>query len=147
VQAQILELIKKLQKEFNMAIILITHDLGFVAEIADRVSVMYGGRIVEDAKIDDIFYKSDHPYTLGLLNSLPRVDSGTNQRLQAIPGQPPSLIGLPAGCAFAARCSFHSIPTDNLCKAVLPDLVEKTTGHYSRCHLSPSQLITARSGA
>jgi len=147
VQAQILELIKNLQKEFNMAIILITHDLGVVAEIADRVSVMYGGRIVEDAKIDDIFYKSDHPYTLGLLNSLPRVDSEINQRLQAIPGQPPSLIGLPAGCAFAARCSFHSIPADNICKTTLPDLVEKTSGHYSRCHLNPSQLITARSGA
>jgi peptide/nickel transport system ATP-binding protein len=147
VQAQILELIKNLQTEFNMAIILITHDLGVVAEIADRVSVMYGGRIVEDAKIDDIFYKSDHPYTLGLLNSLPRVDSEVNQRLQAIPGQPPSLIGLPAGCAFAARCSFHSIPAANLCKTTMPDLVAKTTGHYSRCHLSPSQLTTARSGA
>jgi peptide/nickel transport system ATP-binding protein len=113
VQAQILSLLKDLQKEFNMAIILITHDLGVVAQVANRVSVMYGGQVVESATADQIFYKSIQPYTIGLLDSIPRVDVTGSHRLRAIPGQPPSLINLPTGCAFAPRCSFATEVANN----------------------------------
>jgi len=97
VQAQILSLLKDLQKEFNMAIILITHDLGVVAQVADRVSVMYGGQVVESATADQTFYNSIQPYTMGLLESIPRIDLTGSHRLRAIPGQPPALCNLPAG--------------------------------------------------
>jgi peptide/nickel transport system ATP-binding protein len=111
VQAQILALLSKLKKEFNMGILLITHDLGVVAQVADRVNVMYAGRIVEEGPVDDIFYSPLAPYTLGLLKSVPRVSSN-NERLKAIPGQPPSLINLPVGCPFAPRCEYkqHFMP-------------------------------------
>jgi peptide/nickel transport system ATP-binding protein len=142
VQSQILRLLADLQKEFNMAVILITHDLGVVAEVADRVSVMYSGRIVESAAIDDIFYKSTHPYTRGLLNSIPRVDGkGATGRLKAIPGQPPSLISVPQGCAFAARCEYSAHVPNGLCTAQNPDLLEKYSQHYSRCHLTGEQVM------
>jgi peptide/nickel transport system ATP-binding protein len=142
VQAQILKLIRDLQIEFNMAVILITHDLGVVAEVADRVNVMYAGRIVEQAKIDDTFYSPDHPYTIGLLQSIPRV--GKQQRLHAIPGQPPSLINLPEGCSFRARCEYSNQVSGNLCATKMPVLQEKIAGHFSRCHLEESQLKKAR---
>ena len=142
VQAQILKLIKDLQVEFNMAVILITHDLGVVAEVADRVNVMYAGRIVEQSKIDDTFYKPDHPYTIGLLQSIPRV--GKSERLHAIPGQPPSLIHLPEGCSFRARCEFADQVSGNLCATQLPALLEKSPAHLSRCHLTEAQLKKAR---
>ena len=142
VQAQILKLIKDLQVEFNMAVILITHDLGVVAEVADRVNVMYAGRIVEQSKIDEAFYKPDHPYTIGLLQSIPRV--GKSERLHAIPGQPPSLIRLPEGCSFLARCEFASQVPGNLCATEMPKLVENLPGHFSRCHLTEAQLVKAR---
>lgn len=142
VQAQILKLIRDLQIEFNMAVILITHDLGVVAEVADRVNVMYAGRIVEQANINETFYEPDHPYTIGLLESIPRV--GKQQRLHAIPGQPPSLINLPQGCSFRARCNFSDQVPNNLCATNMPDLVEKVSGHFSRCHLEQAQLIKAR---
>ena len=142
VQAQILKLIKDLQVEFNMAVILITHDLGVVAEVADRVNVMYAGRIVEQSNIDDAFYKPDHPYTIGLLQSIPRV--GKNERLHAIPGQPPSLIHLPEGCSFRARCEFADQVSGNLCATQMPLLTEKMPNHLSRCHLSEAQLKKAR---
>ena len=145
VQAQILKLIKDLQVEFNMAVILITHDLGVVAEVADRVNVMYAGRIVEQSTIDDTFYKPDHPYTIGLLQSIPRV--GKSQRLHAIPGQPPSLIHLPEGCSFRARCEFSSKVPNNLCATELPKLLEKMPNHFSRCHLAESELAKAREAA
>ena len=144
VQSQILELLKNMQKEFNMAVILITHDLGVVAEVADRVSVMYAGKIVEQAGIDDIYYQPDHPYTIGLLNSIPRVDQLEGRRLIAIPGQPPSLISLPAGCSFRSRCSFSSQVPNNLCATAVPDLDQKISGHFSRCHLTEDQLKKAR---
>ena len=140
VQAQILSLLKDLQKEFNMAIILITHDLGVVAQVADRVSVMYGGKVVESATADQTFYKSIHPYTLGLLGSIPRVDLKGSHRLLAIPGQPPSLINLPAGCSFEPRCSFARDVADNKCKVTEPELTEKSVGHQTRCHLSIEEL-------
>jgi peptide/nickel transport system ATP-binding protein len=144
VQSQILQLLRDMQKEFNMAVILITHDLGVVAEVADRVCVMYAGKIVEQAKIDDIYYIPDHPYTIGLLNSIPRVDQLEGRRLLAIPGQPPSLISLPEGCAFRSRCSFSHLVPNNLCATAVPDLDEKLTGHFSRCHLTENQLEQAR---
>jgi peptide/nickel transport system ATP-binding protein len=145
VQSQILKLIKDLQQEFNMAVILITHDLGVVAEVADRVCVMYAGKIVEQAEINDIYYKPDHPYTIGLLNSIPRVDQLEGRRLQAIPGQPPSLISLPQGCAFRSRCSYSEQVADNRCATHVPDLDEKLESHFSRCHLTETQLTRARS--
>ena len=140
VQAQILSLLKDLQKEFNMAIILITHDLGVVAQVADRVSVMYGGQVVESATADQTFYNSIQPYTMGLLESIPRIDLSGSHRLSAIPGQPPSLINLPAGCAFAPRCSFASEVVDNKCRVTEPELVEKSIGHFAKCHLSVEEL-------
>jgi peptide/nickel transport system ATP-binding protein len=140
VQAQILSLLKDLQKEFNMAIILITHDLGVVAQVADRVSVMYGGQVVESATADQTFYNSIQPYTMGLLESIPQIDLTGSHRLRAIPGQPPSLINLPAGCAFAPRCSFASEVANNKCRVTEPELVEKSTGHFARCHLTVEEL-------
>jgi peptide/nickel transport system ATP-binding protein len=125
-----------------MAVILITHDLGVVAEVADRVNVMYAGRIVEQAKIDDTFYKPDHPYTIGLLQSIPRV--GKSQRLHAIPGQPPSLINLPEGCSFLARCEFANLVPGKRCASEMPLLSEKLPEHFSRCHLEEAQLVKAR---
>lgn len=135
VQSQILQLLKDLQREFNMAIILITHDLGVVAEVADRICVMYGGRIVEDGTVEDIFYRPEHPYTLGLLNSVPRIIRGSSHRLRTIPGQPPSLINLPAGCAFEPRCGYAKKVSSGACTAHVPDLSDKGIGHLSRCHL------------
>jgi len=146
VQSQILKLLKDMQKEFNMAVILITHDLGVVAEVADRVNVMYAGKIVEQGGADNIYYRPDHPYTIGLLNSIPRVDQLDGKRLIAIPGQPPSLINLPQGCSFRSRCTFADQVTGNLCATVSPTLDEKDSAHFSRCHLTEKQLVAARGG-
>ena len=132
VQSQILQLLKDMQKEFNMAVILITHDLGVVAEVADRVNVMYAGKIVEQGVADGIYYRADHPYTIGLLNSIPRVDQLDGKRLIAIPGQPPSLINLPQGCSFRSRCTFADQVAGNLCATVAPTLEEKDSAHFSR---------------
>jgi peptide/nickel transport system ATP-binding protein len=140
VQSQILKLLKDLQNEFNMAIILITHDLGVVAEVADRICVMYGGRIVEDGSVEDIFYRPEHPYTLGLLNSVPRITSGLSHRLRAIPGQPPSLINLPSGCSFQPRCEYSSRVSSGACTESVPALNDKGSGHLSRCHLDIADL-------
>ncbi|CAB4718537.1 unannotated protein [freshwater metagenome] len=135
VQAQILILLASLQKEFNMGILLITHDLGVVAQVADKVSVMYGGRIVEQGTADDVFYKPSAPYTLGLLKSVPRISLHGSERLKAIPGQPPSLINLPIGCAFAPRCEFKSHATGDICATDRPDLLGNSREHLSRCHV------------
>ena len=136
VQAQILILLASLQKEFNMGILLITHDLGVVAQVADKVSVMYGGRIVEQGSADDVFYKPKAPYTLGLLKSVPRISSHGSERLKAIPGQPPSLINLPIGCAFAPRCEFASHATGDICANDRPELLGSLPSHLSRCHVA-----------
>lgn len=141
VQSQILKLLKDLQSEFNMAIILITHDLGVVAEVADRICVMYGGRIVEDGSVEDIFYRPEHPYTLGLLNSVPRIATKGSHRLRAIPGQPPSLIDLPMGCAFQPRCEYSARVLSGACQSSIPTLSDKGSGHLSRCHLDSTELI------
>jgi len=116
-QAQILRLMKRLQDEYGMAIVMITHDLGVVAELADDVAVMYGGRIVEQAQVDDLFAKPEMPYTWGLLGSLPRLNS-SGGRLEQIPGQPPSLLHPPSGCPFNPRCEFV-MPQ---CRTELPEL-------------------------
>jgi peptide/nickel transport system ATP-binding protein len=144
VQSQILQLIRDMQKEFNMALILITHDLGVVAEVADRVNVMYAGKIVESGSAEDIYYRPDHPYSIGLLNSIPKIGELESKRLVAIPGQPPSLINLPQGCSFRARCSFTDRVAGNLCATTAPTLENKTTEHFSRCHLSEAELLKAR---
>lgn len=138
VQAQILILLASIQKEFNMGILLITHDLGVVAQVADKVSVMYGGRIVEQGSVDDVFYKPAAPYTLGLLKSVPRVSTHGSQRLKAIPGQPPSLINLPVGCAFAPRCEFSAHATGDICATERPELLGTSATHLSRCHVAES---------
>ena len=133
VQAQILSLLDKLKKEFDMGVLLITHDLGVVAQVADRVSVMYAGQLVEEAPVDDLFYTPKAPYTLGLLKSVPRI-SAKNERLKAIPGQPPSLIHLPQGCAFSARCEYRNLsPVD--CAVTKVSLHTDSVGHSSRCHI------------
>jgi peptide/nickel transport system ATP-binding protein len=106
VQAQILELMERLQDEFQMAVVIITHDLGVVAEVADDIAVMYGGRIVEHADKYTIFRKPEHPYTWGLLGSIPRLDTPRDEELVPIPGRPPSLINLPGGCSFHPRCPY-----------------------------------------
>jgi dipeptide transport system ATP-binding protein len=106
IQAQIVDLFKQIQKKTGVSIIIITHDLGVVAKIADRVSVMYAGKVVESAPVREIFYNPQHPYTKGLLASMPRLDSDRNMPLTPIPGTPPDLFSPPAGCAFAARCDW-----------------------------------------
>jgi peptide/nickel transport system ATP-binding protein len=131
-QAQILRLMKKLQAEYQTAIVMITHDLGVVAELADEVIVMYGGKVVEQANVDDLFVKPEMPYTWGLLGSLPRLNA-TGARLDQIPGQPPSLLNPPSGCPFHPRCEFVM----NICRTELPGLDASTVGHDHRfrCHL------------
>ena len=106
IQAQIVDLVKTLQKQIGMAIIWITHDLGVVAGIADRVIVMYAGKIVEEAEVHDLYSNPHHPYTLGLLKSIPRLDQGHDEKLIPIEGLPPDLVDLPPGCPFAPRCSY-----------------------------------------
>ncbi|MEV6968126.1 ABC transporter ATP-binding protein [Hamadaea sp. NPDC051192] len=144
VQAQILDLIADLQQDFGSAVLFITHDLGVVAEIADDVLVMYGGRAVEHGTVKDILGAPLHPYTWGLLESIPAV-SGESSRLHPIPGTPPSLLNLPTGCSFHPRCEFRSQVTDDLCAKELPDLVARTdqAGRASRCHLAHPDLIFA----
>jgi peptide/nickel transport system ATP-binding protein len=135
VQAQILDLMRDLQKEYNSAIILITHDLGVIAEIADDVTVMYGGRCVEQAAVRDVFYQPEMPYTWGLLGSMPRLDRDRKGRLDPIPGNPPSLINLPKGCVFNPRCRFQHHVEGTACRDIRPDLLEATPGHSVRCHI------------
>jgi peptide/nickel transport system ATP-binding protein len=136
VQAQIMKLLADLQKELGMAMILITHDLGVVAGSADRINVMYAGKIVESADVFELFGNPQMPYTHGLLASIPRVDRPQVQRLETIPGQPPSLISLPAGCSFAPRCARKSEVSGSACELEMPKLIEVGAGHLSRCHLA-----------
>jgi oligopeptide transport system ATP-binding protein len=130
VQAQITELVSELRKQTQMSLILITHDLAAVAEIADRIIVMYAGEAVETGKVDDIFYRPLHPYTRGLLASVPRLDRASDDELQAIPGNPPNLLELPVGCRFRDRCTEASEP----CRQ-RPPLWVTGDGRTSRCFL------------
>jgi len=138
VQAQILELIQRLQGEFGTTVIVITHDLGIVADVADEVVVMYGARIVERAPTSLLYDRAEMPYTLGLLASIPRMDRALTDRLDPIRGNPPSPINLPKGCVFQPRCKYWELVSDpNLCKTVRPDLLEAEADHWVRCHLEP----------
>lgn len=147
VQAQILELLRKLQKEFNMGILLITHDLGVVAGIADRVNVMYAGRIVESGIVDDIYYRPLAPYTMALLASIPSIAAKGAGQLPAIPGQPPSMISQAPGCSFQPRCALTHLVPNGLCLRVMPDLTEDEPGHFARCHLDLETRTRAASEA
>jgi oligopeptide transport system ATP-binding protein len=129
VQAQILALLKELTRETNSAMILITHDLGVVARYADRVAVMYGGRLVETAPARRLYKSPRHPYTRGLMASVPRLDGDTERPLIPIEGQPPDLATLPPGCAFAPRCKDAT----DLCRAERPPLFESEPNHFSAC--------------
>jgi oligopeptide/dipeptide ABC transporter ATP-binding protein len=140
VQAQILHLIDQLNRDRDLAVILITHDLGVVAEVADRVVVMYAGQIVENATLDETFYDPQHPYTWGLLGSLMRLDQSRTARLAQIPGQPPSLLAPPAGCRFAPRCAYAFDKCDEL-----PALEAPAGGnHLDRCWLDPQEKKSLR---
>ena len=131
IQAQILDLMKSLQKKENTAIIFITHNLGVVAEMCDRVSVMYAGKIVEQGTDEDIFYRPAHPYTMGLLESMPRLDAEEHERLIPIEGTPVDLLNPPKGCNFAPRCS-HCM---KVCLAEKPPYADLGDGHVSACWL------------
>jgi peptide/nickel transport system ATP-binding protein len=145
VQAQILDLIIDLQRDFGSAVLFITHDLGVVAEIADDVLVMYGGRAVETGTVDKILGTPLHPYTWGLLESIPAV-AGEPTRLHPIPGTPPSLLSLPSGCSFNPRCEFVERVPGGQCKSELPEFTARTsdTSRASRCHLHrPDDIFAA----
>jgi len=134
IQAQILKLIRELQKKMGTAVVMITHDLGVIAETADRVVVMYAGRKVEEAGVKELFARPRHPYTVGLMTAIPRLDkiTGNNNftdRLTEIPGVVPPLYDLPNGCAFAARCSF----VKGRCREERPAFEEKSSGHWAAC--------------
>ncbi|MDJ1138211.1 ABC transporter ATP-binding protein [Streptomyces iconiensis] len=129
VQAQVMELLADLQREFNMGLILITHDLGVVADVADKIAVMYAGRIVETAPVKDLYRAPAHPYTRGLLDSIPRLDQKGHQ-LSAIKGMPPSLLEIPPGCAFNPRCPMAR----PVCRTDEPPLYEVDDDRASACH-------------
>ena len=137
VQAQILDLMRTLQKEFGAAIIMITHDLGVVAEMADEVIVMYAGRAVEQGPVNGIFDAPEDPYTWGLLSSMPRLDRIRQTRLTPVPGNPPSLINLPSGCKFHPRCRFTSEVPGDRCRTEEPELIPTLAGALARCHIDP----------
>jgi oligopeptide/dipeptide ABC transporter ATP-binding protein len=135
IQAQIIELLQDLNQEHGLSVILITHDLGVVAEIADRVLVMYAGQVVEQGSLDEIFYDPQHPYTWGLLGSIARLDHKRAERLSQIGGQPPSLLAPPAGCRFAPRCPHAFAKCSEL--PALEQRLPKATDHSDRCWLDP----------
>ena len=144
VQAQILDLMLELQQEFNMAIILITHDLGVVAEVAQEVIVMYGGRVVEQSSVEALFAEPVHPYASGLLNAVTSLENTARGSLQTIPGAPPSMIAIPSGCSFHPRCEFNG-GAGSLCTTEVP-LLRTVGSHGSQtaCHLSDEQLLNLR---
>jgi oligopeptide/dipeptide ABC transporter ATP-binding protein len=143
IQAQILALIDRLKVEYGSAVIVITHDMGVVAQVAETVAVMYAGRIVEQGGVDAVFGRPQHPYTWGLLGSIPRLDRPKPGRLPTIRGLPPSLIDLPAGCAFAPRCDY----VFNACRQ-RPDLAARSeSGHLDRCFLDPEARAALRMAA
>lgn len=130
VQAQIIELMNSLKEKIDTSIVLITHDMGVVANMAERVYVMYAGKIVEHGDVNAIFYNPKHPYTQGLLKSVPRIDGSPQDGLYSIPGTPTKLVGLPKGCAFAARCP-HAM---NICERLMPDYISfEEPVHYAAC--------------
>lgn len=143
IQAQILELMKKLQKTNQMGIIFITHNLGVVAEICDKVSVMYAGKMVEQGPVDDIFYAPGHPYTRGLLRSMPRVDAESYERLIPIEGTPVDMLNPPEGCPFAPRCESAM----KICLQKMPPYVELGDNHRAACWLCVQEQMKAQKAA
>jgi oligopeptide/dipeptide ABC transporter ATP-binding protein len=139
IQAQVLSLMRTLRQETGTAILLITHDLGVVAEMADRVVVMYAGQVVEQATVQDLFDMPQHPYTVGLLGAIPSID-GPRARLAAIDGMVPAATAMPAGCRFASRCPF----ADERCHREAPPLATVEPGHLSRCWKAPLQTLAAQ---
>ena len=131
IQAQIIDILKNLKKNHTTSIVLITHDLGIVADVAERVIVMYSGKIVEQGDCREIFYNPKHPYTWNLLNSVPRLDFDKNKRLQTIEGMPPSLINPPKGCAFSLRCNYCM----NICLRKQPPIFRFGNEHLTSCWL------------
>ncbi|MFF9278876.1 ABC transporter ATP-binding protein [Streptomyces griseosporeus] len=139
VQAQILDLLKDLQQEFGSAIIFITHDLGVISHMADDLLVMYAGRAVERGSVREVMREPKHPYTWGLLSSMPRLDSSVDEMLEPIPGSPPSLLNPPSGCPFHPRCAFRDQVPGTLCSDTRPPLGE---GRAAACHLTAEQKQT-----
>lgn len=135
IQAQIMDLIKDLQDKFQTAVVLVTHDLGVVADVADRIQVMYSGLIVERGTVDEIFYNAQHPYTWALLQSVPRLDTKNKEKLYSLNGTPPDLLKPPVGCPFAARCEYAM----NICKEAMPDVTKLTDSHEVSCWLKHPQ--------
>lgn len=129
VQAEIIDLLLGLQKDIGMAMIWITHDLGVVARVAQRVLVMYAGMILEESQVGELFKSPRHPYTIGLLNARPRVDGPPGRRLYNIPGQPPEMLEEPKGCPFAPRCRYAS----GRCRLEMPPMIEASAGHRTAC--------------
>jgi peptide/nickel transport system ATP-binding protein len=146
VQAQILDLLQDLQREFNSAVVIITHDLGVIAEMADEVLVMYAGRCVEYGPTKEILVAPEMPYTWGLLSSIPDVSADIDARLIPIPGNPPSLLSPPSGCSFHPRCAHVDKVPGDLCATQLPDLLPASggPGHLKRCHLADPQEVFRR---
>jgi peptide/nickel transport system ATP-binding protein len=138
VQAQILDLIRDLQKEFNSAVVIITHDLGVVAELADDILVMYAGRAAEYGTAEDVFNAPEHPYAWGLLGSMPRFDKAPTDRLMPIKGTPPSLIRVPSGCPFHPRCD-HQPRVGSACLVDRPELLDAGGGHRVACHIPTAE--------
>jgi oligopeptide/dipeptide ABC transporter ATP-binding protein len=133
IQAQILELLRDLRQKFGLAMLFVSHDLGVVSSIADRVAVMYAGRIVETGSVHEVFAKPMHPYTRGLMNAVPSLRTDRSRALATIDGSVPSIADLPAGCAFRPRCPLH-IPA---CSEAVPPLIEVGAGHWARCIVTP----------
>lgn len=140
IQAQILELMKNLSREYGVSLIIITHNLGVVARYADRVNIMYAGKIIERGTARDIYRNPSHPYTLGLLNSVPRLDLPRKEKLDPIEGQPPDLMNLPAGCSFRERCRFSI----DRCAEEIPPLQSVSAGHFSACFAAETLVSRAK---
>jgi peptide/nickel transport system ATP-binding protein len=139
VQAQILDLIRDLQRDFDAAVMIITHDLGVVAELADDILVMYAGRAAEYGSAEQLFRTPEHPYTWGLLGSMPRFDRPPTERLIPVRGTPPSLIQVPRGCPFNPRCDFQE-RVGSACLTIRPDLLDADTrAHFVACHIEPAE--------
>jgi oligopeptide/dipeptide ABC transporter ATP-binding protein len=142
IQAQILDLMNKMKAEFNNSIIIITHDLGVIAEMVDNLIIMYAGKIVEYSDVRTIFYNPSHPYTWGLLESIPKLGK-REKRLIPITGNPPSLVKIPEGCSFNPRCPYKK----DICLSQVPELTEIEKGHKIACHLTAEERATAREKA
>ncbi len=131
IQDQILKLIRSVQSEYNMSVMFITHDLGVVAELCSRIIVMYGGMIMEEGLAGEIFERPSHPYTLGLMSSIPKITQDRKKKLEPIPGSPPDMLNPPRGCPFRPRCTYAR----NICEEMVPHYSEISSTHKSMCWL------------